>query len=159
LGQIDDPQIRAWLAREWTRAKAWIDTRELAPETFRARAAVWYAEHRRQAAEKAKVTSAEQESEAAAAAARQAEVAAAGITAAGLIELVDVSERAEPAPIKQKLAEIAADGRTLRLYETANPAVLLVKEKNPEGHSEYGIEHDDGLVADLKLYARAVAPS
>ncbi|HZU90421.1 MAG TPA: hypothetical protein VE993_14305 [Stellaceae bacterium] len=159
LGEIQDPQIRAWLARDWTRARAWIDTRELSPETFRARAAVWYADHCRQAAEKAKAASAERQSEAAAAAALQAEIAAAGITPAGLVELVDASERAEPAPIKKKLAEIAADGRTLRLYETANPAALLVKEKNREGQSEYGIERDEGLVADLKLYARAAAPS
>ena len=156
LGEIGDPQIRAWLAREWTRAKAWIDTRALSPETFRARAAVWHAEHRRQMAEKARTVSTERQSEAAAAAALKAEVAKAGITPEGLVELVDASERAEPAPIKEKLAEIAADGRILRLYETANPAVLLVKEKNREGQGEYGIERDAGLVADLKLYARAV---
>jgi hypothetical protein len=155
LAQIGDPQIRAWLAHDWTRAKAWIDTRELSPESFRARAAVWHADHRRQMAEKAKLVSAERASEAAAAAALKAQVAAAGITPEGLVELVDASERAEPAPIKDKLAEIAAADRTLRLYETANPAVLLVKEKNREGQSEYGIERDDGLVADLKLYARA----
>jgi hypothetical protein len=159
LGEIGDPQIRAFLAREWTRARAWIDTRALSPETFRARAAVWHAEHRRQMAEKARTVSAERRSEAAAAAALKAEVEKAGITPEGLVELVDASERAEPAPIKEKLAEIAADGRTLRLYETANPAVLLVKEKNREGHGEYGIERDAGLVADLRLYARAAEPS
>jgi hypothetical protein len=156
LNQIHNPQIRAWLAQDWTRAKAWIDTRELMPETFCARAEIWYADHRRQRAEKEKAVAAERESEAAAAAALRAEIAAAGITPEGLVELVDASERAEPASLKDKLAEIAADGRTLRLYETANPAILLVKEKNREGHSEYGIERDDGLVADLKLYARAV---
>jgi hypothetical protein len=155
LAQIGDPQIRAWLAHDWTRARAWIDTRELSPESFRARASVWYADHRRHMAEKAERVSAERANEAAAAAAVKAQVAAAGITPEGLVELVDASERAEPAPIKDKLAEIAAAGRTLRLYETANPAVLLVKEKNREGNSEYGIERDDGLVADLKLYARA----
>lgn len=159
LAEIGDPQIRAWLAQDWTRARAWIDTRALSAETFRARAAVWHAEHRRQAAEKAKAVSAERQSEAAAAAARWAEVEKAGITPAGLVELVDASERAEPAPIREKLAEITADGRTLRLYESANPAVLLVKEKNREGQGEYGIERDAGLVADLKLYARAVEPS
>jgi hypothetical protein len=156
LDQIHDPQIRAWLARDWTRAKAWIDTRELAPETFRARAEIWYADHQKQRAEQDKAASAERESEAAAVAALRAEIAAAGITPAGLVELVDASERAEPAPLRDKLAEIAVDGRTLRLYETSNPALLLVKEKNPEGHSEYGIERDDGLVADLRLYARSV---
>jgi hypothetical protein len=155
LAEIGDPKIRAWLAREWTRAKAWIDTRALSPETFRARAAVWHAEHRRRMAEKARMASTAWQSEAAAAAALKAEVVQAGITPAGLVELVDASERAEPAPIREKIAEIAADGRILRLYETANPAVLLVKEKNREGHGEYGIARDAGLVADLKLYARA----
>src|SRR5579875_648412 len=146
-------------AREWTRARAWIDTRELSPEAFRARAAVWYAEHCRRAAEKVRALSAERASEAAAAAALKAEVAAAGITAEGLVELVDASERAEPAAITGKLAEIAVDGRILRLYETANPAVLLVKEKSREGHAEYGIAREEDLVADLKLYARAAALS
>src|SRR5579875_1388767 len=126
LGQIREPPIRAWLAREWTRARAWIDTRELSPEAFRARAAVWYAEHCRRAAEKVRALSA---------------------------------ERAEPAAITGKLAEIAVDGRILRLYETANPAVLLVKEKSREGHAEYGIAREEDLVADLKLYARAAALS
>jgi hypothetical protein len=159
LGAIGDPQIRAWLAHDWTRAKAWIDTRELSPETFGARAEIWYADHRRQAAEKAKEVSAARQNEAAAAAALIAEVAAAGITPEGLVELVDASERVEPAPLKSKLAEVATDGRVLRLYETASAAVLLVKEKNREGQTEYGIERDAGLVADLKLYARALAAS
>jgi|SRR5579875_1987228 hypothetical protein len=159
LGQIREPPIRAWLAREWTRARAWIDTRELSPEAFGARAAVWYAEHCRRAAEKVRALSAARASEAAAAAALKAEVAAAGITAEGLVELVDASERAEPAAITGKLAEIAVDGRILRLYETANPAVLLVKEKSREGHAEYGIAREEDLVADLKLYARAAALS
>src|SRR5579875_1871082 len=149
LGQIREPPIRAWLAREWTRARAWIDTRELSPEAFGARAAVWYAEHCRRAAEKVRALSA----------ARASEAAAAGITAEGLVELVDASERAEPAAITGKLAEIAVDGRILRLYETANPAVLLVKEKSREGHAEYGIAREEDLVADLKLYARAAALS
>lgn len=159
LAEIGEPQIRAFLARTWTRARAWIDTRALSPETFRARAEVWYADHRRQTAEKAKAVSAERRNAAAAAAALKAEIAKAGITPEGLVELVDASERAEPAPIKEKLAEITADGRTLRLYETANPAVLLVKEKNRDGQDEYGIERDAGLVADLRLYARAIEQS
>ena len=35
----------------------------------------------------------------------------------------------------------------------------MVLEKNGEGRSEYGIERDEGLVADLVLYARAQALS
>ena len=46
-------------------------------------------------------------------------------------------------------------GRNLRLFETDDPAVLMVLEKTDGTRSEYGIERDDGLVADLKLFARA----
>ena len=34
------------------------------------------------------------------------------------------------------------------------PAVLTVLEKAEAGRSEYGIERDEGLVTDLKLFAR-----
>jgi hypothetical protein len=156
LREIRDPQIRAWLARDWTRSKSWIDTRGLSPETFAERARVWHAEHRRQSAERAKASAAERASEAAAAAALQARLAEAGITALGLLELIDAAERLPAAPLKAKLAEISADGRHLRVFETADSVTLLVKEKNAQGQSEYGIEYDEGLVADLKLYAQAL---
>jgi hypothetical protein len=32
---------------------------------------------------------------------------------------------------------------------------LLVKEKNLKGQHDYAIERDEGLVADLKLFAAA----
>ena len=38
---------------------------------------------------------------------------------------------------------------------TADPAVLMVLEKTEAERIEYGIERDEGLVADLKLFARA----
>jgi hypothetical protein len=34
--------------------------------------------------------------------------------------------------------------------------VLTVLEKSRTSRSEYGIERDEGLVADLKLFARAL---
>jgi len=34
--------------------------------------------------------------------------------------------------------------------------VLMVLEKAGTGRSEYGIERDAGLVADLRLYARVL---
>jgi hypothetical protein len=156
LREIADPQIRAWLARSWTRSKSWIDTRGLPPETFAQRARVWHAEHRRQSTERAKASAAERASEAAAAAAVKARLEAAGITAAGLVELIDAAERLPVAPLQAKLADITVDGRHLRVFETTDSVVLLVKEKNGEGQSEYGIEYDEGLVADLKLYAEAI---
>jgi len=66
-----------------------------------------------------------------------------------------VSPRAAALAIKDKLAEIRLDGRTVRIFETANPAILMVLEKRDDGRSDYGIERDEGLVADLKLFARS----
>jgi hypothetical protein len=56
--------------------------------------------------------------------------------------------------MKAKLAELEVDGRNLRVFETADPAVLMVLEKAESERSEYGIERDEGLVADLRLFAR-----
>ncbi len=73
----------------------------------------------------------------------------AGITVAGLIELIDICDRLPPVPLKTKLAELDSDGRNLRVFETADPALLMVLEKDGAGRSEYAIERDEGLVADL----------
>ena len=72
-----------------------------------------------------------------------------------MIELIDIAERLPALPIKAKLAELEFDGRNLRVFETADPAVLMVLEKAESERSEYGIERDEGLVADLRLFARA----
>jgi hypothetical protein len=85
---------------------------------------------------------------------RQIEEAA--ITVEGLIELIDIADRLPVLPIKTKLAELAAAERNLRVFETDDPAVLMVLEKAGTGRGEYGIERDEGLVADLRLYARAL---
>ena len=77
-----------------------------------------------------------------------------GITPEGLVELVDASERFDLAPLTVKLAEIAVEGRHLRVFETGDPNLLLVKEKKGPLHEDYAIERDEGLVADLKLYAQ-----
>ena len=81
----------------------------------------------------------------------------AGITEAGLIELVDASERVKPAALADKLAELTGVDRHLRVFASADPKALLVKEKNLQGNHDYGIERDEGLVADLKLFASAPA--
>jgi hypothetical protein len=62
-------------------------------------------------------------------------------------------------PINGKLAELDFGGRNLRVFETSDPAVLMVLEKAEAGRSDYGIERDEGLVADLRLFTRATAPS
>ena len=47
----------------------------------------------------------------------------------------------------------------MRVFETSDPAVLMVLEKAEAGRTDYGIERDEGLVADLRLFARATEPS
>jgi hypothetical protein len=76
-----------------------------------------------------------------------------------LIELIDIAERLPPAPLKGRLAELDCGTRNLRIFETADPATLMVLEKADAERAEYGIERDEGLVADLKLFARAAQPA
>jgi hypothetical protein len=154
IREIKDPGIRHWLATTWTKAKSWLDTREMPTPTFLQRIQPHYAEYRRQADERARALEAERRAEAAAAAALRREIEAAGITVEGLIELIDIAERLPAVPIKTKLAELELDKRNLRVFETADPAVLMVLEKAESERSEYGIERDEGLVADLRLFAR-----
>ncbi len=155
IRDIKDPGIRHWLATTWTKAKSWIDTRELPTPTFLQRIQPHYAEYRRQADEQARARQAQTQAKAAAVEALQQEIEAAGITVGGLIELIDIAERLPAVPIKAKLAELELDKRNLRVFETADPAVLMVLEKAETERSEYGIERDEGLVADLRLFARA----
>ena len=154
LREIKDPGIRHWLATTWTKAKSWIDTQNLPTPVFLQRIQPHYAEYRRQADERARALEAQRQAKEAAAATLRREVEAAGITVEGLIELIDVAERLPALPIKDKLAELEFDGRNLRVFETGDPAILMVLEKAGSERSDYGIERDQGLVADLKLFAR-----
>jgi hypothetical protein len=155
LSAIRDSGIRDWLTTTWTKAKSWIDTQNLPTTTFLQRIQPHYAEYRRQADERAKVLAAEREAKDAAAEALRRELEAAGITAEGLVELIDIAERLPAVPIKAKLAELDVDSRSLRVFETGDPAVLMVLEKADAERHEYGIERDEGLVSDLRLFARA----
>jgi hypothetical protein len=155
LREIKDPGVRHWLATTWTKAKSWIDTQNLPTPVFLQRIQPHYGEYRRQADERERAIEAQRRAKEAAAEALRREVEAAGITVEGLIELIDVAERLPALPIKDKLAELERDGRNLRVFETGDPAVLLVLEKADSERSEYGIERDQGLVADLRLFARA----
>jgi len=157
LTEIRDREIRDWLIKTWTKATSWLNTRDLPTPMFLQRIRPHFEEYRKQSGERAAVLAAERQAKEAAAAALRREVVEAGVTVAGLIELVDIAERLPALPIKDKLGELDAGGRNLRIFATADPAVLMVLEKNGEGRSEYAIERDDGLVADLGLYARAVA--
>jgi hypothetical protein len=155
LKQIQSNDIRAWVARAWTASRDWIETRDLAPPAFLRRVEVQYSAHVRRSEKEAKEARAERESRAAVSADLQRRVQAAGITAEGLIGLIDVSVRATVAPLKLKLAEVEAGGRKLRLFETGKPGILMVIETGEPGRTEYAIERDEGLVADLKLFAES----
>jgi hypothetical protein len=153
LKEIRNEELGAWLAHSWTAAKSWIDTRELPAAAFLGRVEPRFAEHRRQLEAQAVALEAQRQAKADADAALAEQIQAAGITPRALIELVDVSPRIKASPARAKLAELKADDRRLRVFDTTDPAALLVLEIGAAGRIEYGIERDDGLVADLKLFA------
>jgi hypothetical protein len=159
LREIRDPGVRDWLGSTWTRAKSWIDTRELATPVFLQRISPHYRHYREEAEEKARLRAREREARDVEAAAIRKEVEEAGITMDGLIELIDVCDRLAAVPLKTKLAELDHDGRNLRIFETDDPALLMVLEKDKTGRSDYAIERDEGLVADLTLFMRAASYS
>ncbi len=160
IREIRDPGIREWLTTTWTRAKSWIDTQELTTPVFLQRIAPHYQEYRKKADEAAQVRAQQRQAQQTAADAIRKQVEDAGITVEGLIELIDVCDRLPAVPLKTKLAELDHDGRNLRVFETDDPALLMVLEKEGRaGHSDYAIERDQGLVADLTLFMRAAALS
>jgi hypothetical protein len=156
MQEIASEPFRQFLARSWTRAKVWVDTRDVPTATLVQRLKPQFDDYRRKLAEAAKAKAAATEQRAAAAAAHQKELEEAGITPEGLVELIDASERFDgSAAIAAKLAEVDVEGRHLRIYETSDPNLLLVKEKKgPLQLPDYAIERDEGLVGDLKLYAQ-----
>jgi hypothetical protein len=155
LQQIPKADLRTWLGHSWIKAKDWIDTRELTDQVFLHRVAAQHDAERRRAASEAGAQQAARSGQEAEAAALRQRAVAAGLSAAGLIELIDLCARESPAALKEKLAELHVEGRTVRVFECANPALLMVLEKREDGRAEYGIERDQGLVADLKLFAQS----
>ena len=156
MREIPSEPFRVFLARTWTRAKQWVDTRDVPTAVLVTRLRPQFEEYRRQQEEAARARAAAATQKAAELAAYQQRLKEAGVTPDGLVELIDASERFDPAPLAAKLAEIAVEGRHLRVYETSDPNLLLVKEKRgPLPLDDYAIERDDGLVADLKLFAQA----
>jgi hypothetical protein len=156
LREIPSEALRVWLAQTWTRAKVWVDTRDVPIAVLVQRLKPQFDEYRRQASDAAKARAAAAQQKAAEGAAFQQRLTEAGITPGGLVELIDASERFDLAPLAAKLAEIAVEGRHLRVFETSDPNLLLVKEKRgPLQLPDYAIERDEGLVGDLKLYAQA----
>jgi hypothetical protein len=159
LREIRDPGVRHWLVTTWTRAKSWIDTQDLPTPVFLQRIAPRYQEYRKKADEAARAGEDRRRAQQQMADDIRRRVEAAGITIEGLIELIDVCDRLPAAPLKTKLAELDHDGRNLRIFDTDDPALLMVLDKDKAGRSDYAIERDEGLVADLALFMRAAALS
>ena len=157
LREIRDPDIRQWLATTWTRAKSWIDTQELPTSVFLQRIAPHYQEYCKKADQEARIRTQRHQAQQAAAAAIRQQVEEAGITVEGMIELVDLCDRSPSVPLNAKLGELDHQDRNLRIFETHDPALLMVLEKDGTGRSEYAIERDEGLVADLILLMKAAA--
>lgn len=155
LREIPSEAVRAFWVQLWPRAKQWVDTRDVPTQTLLHRLKPQYDEYRRKQAETAAAQKAATQKKAQEAAAYQRKLKEAGITPEGLVELVDASDRFDPAPLAAKLADITVEDRHLRVFETSDPNLLLVKEKDLRGNHEYAIERDEGLVADLKLFAQA----
>jgi hypothetical protein len=134
----------------------WVDTRDVPTPVLLQRIKPQFDEWQLKRAEAVKARAAEKQKKAAEVAAYQQRLKKAGITPEGLAEMVDASERYEPAPIAAKLAEIDVEHRNLRIFETSDPNLLLVKEKKGPLHlDDYAIERDEGLVSDLRLFAQA----
>jgi len=157
MGDIPSEPFRQFLAQTWTRAKVWVDTRDVPTATLVQRLRPQFDEYRQKAAAAQKAKAEAARRKAAEAAAYQRKLAEAGITPDGLVEMIDASERFDAAvTIAAKLAEITVAMRYLRIYETSDPNLLLVKEKKgPLQLPDYAIERDEGLVDDLKLYGQA----
>ncbi len=155
LREIPSEAVRAFWVQLWPRAKQWVDTRDVPTQTLLQRLKPQYDEYRKNQADAAAARKAEAQKKGAEMAAYQRKLKEAGITPEGLVELVDASDRFDPAPLTTKLAEVEVADRHLRIFETSDPNLLLVKERNDRGHEDYAIERDEGLVGDLKLYAQA----
>ncbi len=155
LREIPSEAVRSFLVQTWPRAKQWVDTRDVPTATLLQRLRPQYDEWRKKRTEAAEAKKAEAQKKAAEAAAYRRKLQEARITPEGLVELVDASDRFEVAPLTTKLADIEVEDRHLRIFETSDPNLLLVKEKDLRGNHEYAIERDEGLVGDLKLYAQA----
>src|SRR5690242_11732110 len=155
LAAIESKDMRDWLAATWTTAADWISTRDMPLSDFLRRISTQYSTSRREARAQADEHAAADRAKLAAANALRDRVRLAGITAEGLIGLIDVSPRTTEAAARGKLAELKADDRNLRVFETTDPNVLAVIEKSEAGRRHYAIERDEGLVADLRLFAQA----
>ena len=156
LKELQSTALCRFLVETWLEAKVWLDTRDVPAPAFRRRVEAEYETHRRERQRAASAEEAARRAKAEEEEARAAKLSAAGVSAKGLVDLIDLSPRVKPAPLAEKLADLVLDQRRLRVFATANHGVLLVKESGPDhSRAEYGIERDDGLVADLKLFADA----
>jgi hypothetical protein len=155
LAQIERPEIRAFVTRAWLGSKEWLATETLSPAQFLRRAEVQHDEQQKRLGDEAASQARTRERRAVETAELRRQVAAAGVTAEGLVELVDLSARVPSTALAGKLAELVVEQRRLRIFDTGESSTLMVLEKSAAGRAEYGIQRDDGLVRDLKLFAAA----
>ena len=156
MREIPSEAVRRFLVQTWPRAKQWVDTRDVPTATLVLRLKPQYDDWRQKLSEVAKAKTAEAQEKAVAVAVHRKKLQDSGITPEGLVELIDASERFDVAPLTAKLAEIDVEGRHLRVFETSDPNLLLVKEKKgPLQLPDYAIERDEAIVADLRLYGQA----
>jgi hypothetical protein len=157
LAEIPKKEMRDWVVQAWVSVNDWMAVRDMAEPVFLRRVEAQYAAQRKRAEAEAKAALEEKRAKMAAALVIQGKIKAAGITPEGLGLLIDASTRVAPAPLKDKVAEFSVGERQLRVFETADPKVLMVLEKTGPERSQYAIERDKGLVADLKLFAQGQA--
>jgi hypothetical protein len=156
LKEIRNAETRHWLVETWVSSKDWVGTRTLSPAMFLHKVETLHAAYRRRAETQARTAQVEEQRKAEAAAVLDRQIREAGITQESLVALIDVSPRARAVPAQAKIADLTVGDRSLRVFETSDLTALVVIEKGPTGRSEYVIERDAGLAADLSLYARQV---
>jgi hypothetical protein len=155
LEQIERREIRAFVSSSWTTSKQWLATEKLSVAQFLRRAEAQHDEQKKRLDEEAASQASAHARQAAATAGLRRQLAEAGITAEGLVELIDLSARMPHLARAGKLAELVVEQRRLRIFETGESTALMVLEKSAAGRAEYAIQRDDGLVRDLKLFAAA----
>jgi hypothetical protein len=111
LREIPSEAVRVFWVQLWPRAKQWVDTRDVPTQTLLQRLKPQYDEYRKKQAEAAVAHKTEAQKKAAEVAAYQRKLQEAGITPEGLVELVDASDRFEPAPTSRSRTATCASSR------------------------------------------------
>jgi ribosomal protein L32E len=137
LREIPSEAVRAFWVETWPRAKQWIDTRDVPTQTMLQRLKPQYDEWRKKQAETAAARKAEAQKKAAETAAYQRKLKEAGVTPEGLVELVDASERFDPAQLAAKLAPTCCWSRRRTCAATTNTRSSATRAWSPTSSSTH----------------------